>query len=86
PEGFWPGPPDLAVEVISPTDTYAAIEEKVTDWLQAGTRMVMVVNPRTRTVTVYHSPAGVTRLTEADLLAGGEVLPGFSCPVSSLFV
>jgi Uma2 family endonuclease len=55
PRGFWPGAPDLAVEVISPGDTYTEVEEKVNDWLNAGTRMVLVLNPRTRTVTVYSS-------------------------------
>jgi Uma2 family endonuclease len=86
PRGFWPGAPDLAVEVISPGDTYTEVEEKVHDWLNAGTRMVLVLNPRTRTVTVYTSHTDVVRLTESDLLDGGEVLPGFTCRVAELFV
>jgi Uma2 family endonuclease len=85
PKEFWPGAPDLAVEVISPSDTYTEVEEKVNDWLDAGTRLVLVLNPRTRTVTVHTSRTNVTRLTEADLLTGGEVLPGFTCRVSELF-
>ena len=85
PRGFWPGAPDLAVEVISPGDTYTEVEEKVSDWLSAGTRMVLVLNPRTRMVTVYTSHAKAVRLTEADTLTGGEVLPGFSCQVAALF-
>lgn len=85
PQGFWPGAPDLAVEVISPGDTYTAVEEKVNDWLEAGTRMVIVMNPRTRTMMVYRSPAEVTRLTESDTLALGDVVAGFSCRVSELF-
>ena len=48
--GFWPGAPDLAAEVISPGDTYAEIEDKIADWLDAGTRLVVVVNPSTQTV------------------------------------
>ena len=47
-EGFWPEAPDLAVEVISPDDSYADVEEKVFDWLDAGTKMILVVNPRQR--------------------------------------
>jgi Uma2 family endonuclease len=86
PRGFWPGAPDLAVEVISPGDTYTEVEEKVNDWLNAGTRMVLVLNPRTRTVTVYTSHTDVVRLTESDTLDGGEFLPGFTCRVTELFV
>jgi Uma2 family endonuclease len=86
PRGFWPGAPDLAVEVISPGDTYTEVEEKVHDWLNAGTRMVLVLNPRTRTVTIDTSSTTVVRLTESDTLTGGEVLPGFTCQVSELFV
>ena len=43
--GFFPGAPDLAVEVISPNDRYSEIEEKVSDWLRAGTQMVVVIDP-----------------------------------------
>lgn len=85
PKEFWTGAPDLAVEVISPGDRYTEVEEKVHDWLDAGTRMVVVVNPRTRTVTVYRSHTELSRLTESDVLDGGDVLPGFTCPVSELF-
>jgi Uma2 family endonuclease len=86
PRGFWPGAPDLAVEVVSPGDTYTEVEEKVNDWLNAGTRMVLVLNPRTRTIAVYTSHTAVERLTESDTLDGGEVLPGFACQVAELFV
>jgi Uma2 family endonuclease len=86
PRGFWPGAPDLAVEVISPGDTYTEVEEKVNEWLSAGTRMVLVLNPRTRMVTVYTSPTEVVRLAESDTLNGGELLPGFTCQVTELFV
>ena len=86
PREFWPGAPDLAVEVISPSDIYTEVEEKVHDWLDAGTRMVLVLNPRRRTVTVYTSQTNVARLTEADTLDGGEVLPGLTCRVAELFV
>jgi Uma2 family endonuclease len=86
PRGFWPGAPDLAVEVVSPGDTYTEVEEKVHDWLNAGTRMVLVLNPRTYTVAVYTSHTDVVRLTELDTLDGGEVLPGFTCRVAELFI
>jgi Uma2 family endonuclease len=85
PREFWTGAPDLAVEVISPSDRYTEVEEKVQDWLSAGTHMVVVVNPRTRAVTVYRAPTEVTRLTESDLFSGGDLLPGFTCRVSEFF-
>jgi Uma2 family endonuclease len=85
PRGYFPGAPDLAVEVISPGDTYAEVEEKVLEWLDAGTRMVILLNPRRRTATVYRSRSEVTVLGEADELTGGDVVPGFACRVAELF-
>lgn len=84
-ESYWPGAPDLAVEVISPHDTYTAVEEKVYDWLEAGVRMVIVANPRRRLVTVYRSLTNVTVLTEHDTLEGGDVVPGWTLLVSVVF-
>lgn len=84
-EGYWPGAPDLAVEVISPGDTYTAVEEKVAEYLQAGTQAVWVVNPRRRTITVYRSLNDITILTEQDQLEGGDVIPGFRCSVREVF-
>ncbi|HWQ34136.1 MAG TPA: Uma2 family endonuclease [Blastocatellia bacterium] len=86
PKGYIPGAPDLAVEVISPNDIYSEVEAKVLEWLDAGTRMVIVVNPRKHTVTVYRSQTDITILRENDTLSGGDVLPGFSCKVAELFV
>lgn len=85
-EGYWPGAPDLVVEVTSPHDSYAEVEDKVFDWLEAGTLMVIVVNPRKRAVTVYRSLTDITVLTEKDSLDGGEVLPGWKMPVKDVFI
>lgn len=85
PRGFWDGAPDMAIEVISPSDTYTDVEEKVHDWLDAGTQMVVVINPRTRTVTAYHSHTELVRLTESGVLSGGNVVPGFELQLSELF-
>jgi Uma2 family endonuclease len=82
-EGFWPEAPDLAVEVVSPGDSYSEVEEKVFDWLEAGTKMVVVVNPRQRSATVYKSPSDITALVEADVLNGGGVVPGFELAVAA---
>src|SRR4051812_18003721 len=83
---FWPGAPDLAIEVLSPGDTRKEVDEKVEDWLAAGTRAVWIVNPKRRSVWVYRSMSDVTRLSESDELGGGDVVPGFRCKVSEIFV
>jgi Uma2 family endonuclease len=85
-EGYWPGAPDVAVEVISPSDRYTDVEDKVVEWLEAGSRMVIVVNPRQRAATVYHARTDVVRLTEEDTLEGGEVVPGWQLPIREVFV
>ena len=86
PKKFWPGAPDLAVEVLSPGDARKEVDEKVEDWLGAGARAVWVVNPKRRTVSVYRPASEVVRLAEGDVLDGGEVVPGFRCEVSEIFV
>ena len=83
--GFWPGAPDLAVEVISPRDTYSDVAEKALDWLEAGTRMVLVVDPRCQTVTVYQSASNISVLTEDDTIDGADVVPGWKLPVREIF-
>ena len=84
-DGYWPGAPDLVVEVISPNDRYTEVEAKVAEWLAAGARMVIVVNPRRRSVRVHRSPTDVDDLVEGDSIEGGDVVPGWSMPVSGLF-
>jgi Uma2 family endonuclease len=84
-EGYWPGAPDLAVEVNSPGDRVGEVEEKVREWLNAGARLVWVVSPKLRVVTVYRSLTDIFTLTEKDTLDGGEVVPGFQFPVRELF-
>jgi Uma2 family endonuclease len=83
--GYFPGAPDLAVEVVSPDDTVREVEEKVAEWLEYGTRLVWVVSPKLHAVTVYRSLIDIETLTENDTLDGGQVVPGFSCPVARLF-
>jgi Uma2 family endonuclease len=85
-EGYWPGAPDLAVEVVSPSDSYSELEEKVFDWLMAGTQTVVVVNPRKRAVTVYRSLTDIKILMENDTLECAEVLPGWRMPVKDIFL
>lgn len=83
--GYWPGAPDLAAEVVSRNDLYTEVEEKVIEWLDAGTRMVVVINPRKRTVTVYRSRTEIAILTEGDTLDGADVVPGWRLPVAAIF-
>ena len=82
--GAFHGAPDLAVEVISPTDRLTRVRAKTQDWLDHGTLMVIVVNPRNRTVQA-HTADGVIELTEADTLDGGDVVPGWRMPVADIF-
>jgi Uma2 family endonuclease len=83
--GFRSGAPDLAVEVVSPGDSVDEVEEKVFEWLMAGCRMVLVVNPRRRTATVYHSFKDVVVLGIDETLDGGDVVPGWTLPLRELF-
>jgi len=85
-DAFWPGAPDLAVEVASPNDTYREVEEKARAWIAAGAQLVWVVNPLLETVSVYRSDGSIVKLTAKDELAGEDVLPGFSCRVGEIFV
>ena len=84
-DGFFPGAPDLAVEVISPSDRYTEVDEKVAEWLAAGTSMVVVVNPRNRTVRVHRPTTDSVLLTEEDTLDGGDVVPGWEMPLADIF-
>ena len=82
--GF-PIPPDLAIEVVSPTDVQWRVVDKAFAYLNAGTRLVWVLDPRSKTVTVYRSENDIALLTYEDTLRGEDVVPGFTCPVSQLF-
>ncbi len=82
----WPGAPDLAVEILSPSDTRREANEKVAAWLEAGARMAWVVNPDRRSVAVHRPGAGIETLTEDADLDGQDVLPGFRCRVADLFL
>ena len=81
----FPIPPDLAIEVVSPTDVLLRVEEKAFAYLEAGTQLVWVLKPRSKTVTVYRSETEITTLTRNDTLTGENVIAGFSCQVATLF-
>ena len=89
PEGLGPGflelAPDLAVEVVSPSDTVSELGEKVEEYARAGVRAIWVVDPTNRTVTTHEAGHTVRLLRENDVLDGGEVVPGFQYRVAALF-
>lgn len=85
PDGFWRNGPDLAAEVLSPSNTVEDVQEKVLEYMEAGSRLIWVVHPRNRTVTVYRSREDISVLVEGDALDGEDVLPGFRLPISELF-
>jgi Uma2 family endonuclease len=85
PEGYWPFAPDLVVEVVSPGDRYDEIMAKVMAFLEAGSQMVWVVDPKTQTVTVHRLRQEVRLLRIGDTLSGEPVLPKFRYEVRELF-
>jgi Uma2 family endonuclease len=78
--------PDLAIEVLSDSNTAAEIRQKLIEYFQTGTRLAWIVDPSTRTVAIYHKAGEPTRTVgESDMLDGGEVLLGLSFEVSKIF-
>jgi Uma2 family endonuclease len=85
PRGHLQIAPDLAAEVVSPHDTAVEIEAKRIAFLRAGTKLLWIVYPMTRTVHVYRQTGNLSVLSENDELTGEDVLPGFVCRVAELF-
>jgi Uma2 family endonuclease len=83
--GYWPGAPDLLAEVVSPGDSFSEVEAKTLGWLEAGTKVVWVVDPGQRHVTVYRSPADITVIESEGCLEAPDLLPGWSVAVKDLF-
>jgi Uma2 family endonuclease len=83
-ENYTDIPPDLVVEVVSPGDHFTRIQNKVRQYLDCGVRMVWVVDPMDRSVTVYRSREQMKLLIETDTLSGEDIVPGFSCRVADL--
>ena len=82
--GFVDLAPDLVVEVLSPDDRPGETLGKVSDWLQAGTRLVWVIDPERRVARVYRAAGSEASVTEAGELSGEDVLPDFRCPLASI--
>ncbi len=85
PKEYWPGPPDLAVEVLSPSDTFYEVEEKIEQYLATGVSVVWVINPKKRTVTIHRPQSEAKTLAENDTLDGQNVAPGFQYNIARMF-
>lgn len=85
PRGFFPGAPDLVVEVLSPSDSPGRTNEKLTLYFTHGTRLAWIINPAERNALVYRTPEADRLLRFTDTLDGEEVLPGFRLPLAELF-
>ncbi|HUG91719.1 MAG TPA: Uma2 family endonuclease [Planctomycetaceae bacterium] len=81
----WPVVPDLAVEVISPTNSMDAVLLKIREYFQAGVQQVWVVLPEEEQVYVYDSPTTIRVLTRDDELTSESILPGYRLPLAELF-
>ena len=77
--------PDLAVEIVSPSDKHYDVLEKTLAYLKAGTRLVWIIEPVMKSVTTYRSEVDFAMLNYEDTLTGEDVIEGFSCPVAELF-
>ena len=77
--------PDLVVEVLSPNDLASRVNSKVDEWLDAGVRLVWVIDPDTKTVHEYTLAGPTRRYRRTDVLSGGAILPHFSLPLADLF-
>lgn len=85
PDSFWPGPPDLAVEIRSPGDRQSEIRARVADYLARGARLVWVVDPKKKTVTIHERLSPPVTLDVDDTLDAGDVIPGFTSTVRRIF-
>jgi len=85
PGGWVRGAPDVVVEVLSPSDTSTVMQQKTLDYFEAGARLVWLVDPRLRTVTVHRADGSARVLRGDEALEGEDVLEGFSVPLAELF-
>jgi Uma2 family endonuclease len=84
-DAAWDVVPELAAEVVSPSNSVGEIMTKIEDYFRAGVRLVWVIHPKHRKVYIYDSPTSVRILQAGDALDGGAVVPGFQFPVGALF-
>jgi Uma2 family endonuclease len=85
PDGYIEVAADLLIEVVSPRDRYARIQQKVNEYLDKGVRLIWVVDPEDRSVAVFRDGHKPKVLDENETLTGEDVLPGFACRIADLF-
>ncbi len=85
PEGVWPIPPDLAVEIISPNDLHVKVSSKILEYISAGVRQVWIVSPEHRSVTIFRSQIDIQVFAGDVELVSEDLLPGFHCNLQELF-
>lgn len=83
--GYFPGAPDLAIEVISPRDTWSEVDAKVSDWLGSGVRMVILIDPAKQRASIHRPGGEILRLAIEGTIDGGEVVPGWTLALRDLF-
>jgi Uma2 family endonuclease len=82
---YWPGHPDIALEVISPNDLYTEVAEKVDEYLEYGTPLVIVMDPRRRRVTTHRPGQAPGIYGPDDVLEINDLIPGWKLPLRALF-
>jgi len=82
---YFPGGPDLAVEVLSPSNRASTMKRKIAQYFAAGTRLIWVVDPKAKMITVHAPAREPVTLREGDALDGEDVLPGFRYSIAQLF-
>ena len=85
PETKWPMPPDLAIEIISPTDLYERVYAKAMEYLAAGVKQVWIVSPENQIITIYRSNTNIIAFPLESELVSEDLLPGFRCPLREIF-
>ena len=83
---YFPGAPDLVVEVVSPNDSQIEVHTKVIDWLRAGVKIVIVVDPEKQNAIIHRSPTEIDHIDINGALDAGDVIPGWTLPLRDLFV
>ena len=82
---YLPLAPDLVVEVVSPNDVFSDVEDKAAQWLNAGTEIVLVANPKDQTLRVYRSPEKIEILRKGEVFEAGDVCGDWCLPVDEVF-
>lgn len=86
PQKFWDFAPDLAIEIVSPTDFYQDVLKKIDDYFVVGIKQVWLINPEKETLTIYFSSSETKLLTKKDVLTCEDILPKFNLKLSEIFV